>query len=82
MVLVNTPYHQSSHTIKSATQRRAYLREIGNAVSANDNTAHSTIPATNVCLASVSPSAVQNMWHKAERLKPNAITPAPGNKTA
>ena len=71
----------------STTQRKAYLREIGNAVSANHNTAHSTklsVPATDVCLATISPSAIQNMWHKAERLltTPNAITPAPGNENA
>ena len=56
-------------------------------VSANHNTAHSTklsVPATEVCLATTSPSAIQNMWHKAERLltTPNAITPAPGNENA
>ena len=71
----------------STAQRKTHLREIGNAVSVNYYTANSTqlsVPAGDVQLATVSPSTVQNMWEKAERLltTPNAITPAPGNENA
>ncbi len=71
----------------SSAQRKAHLREIGNAVSANHTTAHSTklsVPATDVRLATIPPSTIQSMWQKAERLltTPNAITPAPGNENA
>ena len=43
-----------------------------------------SVPAADVQLTTVSPSTLQNMWEKAERLlnTPNAITPAPGNENA
>ena len=71
----------------STAQRKAHLRQIGNAISVNQDTAHSKklcVPATDVKLSTISTSTLQNTWEKAERLltTPNAITPAPGNESA
>ena len=62
----------------STAQRKAHLRQIGNAISVNQDTAHSKklcVSATDVKLSTISTSTLQNMWEKAERLltTPNAI---------
>ena len=71
----------------STAQRKAHLREIASAISANQDKTHSkklSVSATDVQLTTISTTTLQNMWGKAERLlaTPNAITPAPGNKSA
>lgn len=71
----------------SPAQRKAHLKEIGNAMSVDRSTSHSkklSVPATDVQLTTISSSTIKNMWDKAERLltTPNAITPAPGNENA
>ena len=43
-----------------------------------------SVPAKDVHLSTVSPSTINGIWYKAERLlhTPNAVTPAPGNNNA